>query len=234
MKIRTTSNNMRNLYLSALLALVLPASASAALIATSTDASGNTSYAGLGETSPGSGIGTGMFTLGNCSFDGTTTSCFSAGTYVEDFSSSNDPGGTGTYVFTLTYSGEVSPLIAQSIDPGSDTVAFSALGDALFTLEVTPDAGGMFTGVFPADPFEDSIGFSFSGANLMCTGLPGGEVCGIGSVGLNAGAVVTADIDVFQFSIPDSVIAPIPLPPAFILMLTGLMVIGRMKRRLDG
>lgn len=211
-------------------------SAHAALIGNATSINGGTLYEGLGETSPGNGVGSGRWQIGDCTFDGTSTICVLSGTYEEAADSTVSPGATGSYTMTYEYLGTLNPGIAQSIAPGSDFLSFAALGDALFTLEVIPMGGSAITTTFPADPFENSFGFAVEhdGATQVCNNLPTQFACTIANVGLNAGSSLSATaFNSFSFSIPDSVLntSEVPLPAALPLFLAGIAGFSATARR---
>lgn len=202
--------------------------AQAAFVANATTATGIIEYVGLGETSPGSNIGTGRVIFGDCSFDGVNTVCVSAGRYEEDGSSSNAPGATGDFVLTQTYSGNgVSPAIGQSTEPFGDIFTFIDLGGAIFELTVTPDGGSAVSGIFPAVPFANSIGFfgEFDPATVQCEGLSSAVSCSVGQVGLASGARIFGSYGGLGFAIPSAVfdnMSAIPLPGAAALFLGAL------------
>jgi hypothetical protein len=207
-----------------LAALVAAGPASAlTLVATSTAPAGTLRYEGLGDI--GGGIGSGRYFLGDCSFDGTDTSCLLSGSYVESAGSGHEPGATGSFEMVMRYAGNgPNPVLARSRTPGSDELQLMALGSGSFALTLTPDDGGSFAGVFPAVPFTDSIGWSaFLTAGAVCTGLGAGQACGVGQVGLTAGATIQGGVSPFVFSLPlPDAPPPIPEPATWALMLAGL------------
>ncbi|MGV6819353.1 MAG: VPLPA-CTERM sorting domain-containing protein [Parvularcula sp.] len=215
-------------------ATAIAGSAQAALIATASAPSGSLRYEGLGELTPGSGIGTGFYQLGDCAFDGSQTVCTVSGSYVEDASSTLNPGDTGTFVFRQIFSGAVNPVTARSDAPGSNSLFLNSLGDAIFEIDVTTSGGATYSGIFPAMPFSDSIGFAaFVGPSVSCTGLSPSTPCSISNVGLTPGAVLLSNISPFQFSLPDSILMadPVPLPAAAWLFGTALVGAGAARRR---
>lgn len=159
-------------------------------------------YIGLGETSAGSGVGTGRYRIGDC-LQIVDTQCTMTGTYYEASDSGNQPSQQGNYVFTMTYGGTGdSPVIAQSNAAGSDSVFFTDVGDALFTLYLFPDVGGKIKAFFPDDIYGSLANFSaFIQPLQTCTGLPTGVTCKIGNVGLYAGATDTAPLDRLAISL---------------------------------
>jgi hypothetical protein len=208
--------------------------ANAALVARSTDLVGGLLYTGVGETMPGNGVGSGFYQVGSCSFNGTITTCSSTGSYTETADSTNNPGETGTFLFEQIFPGTVNPITARSQTSGSNNLVLLNLGAGFFRLTLTPSMGAPITGVFPADPFSDSIGFSlFLGRDAGCTGLSMMVVCSIGNVGLNPGSTISGSIGEAFFTIPDSIIPvdPIPVPGAIALFATGAAAFAAAKRR---
>jgi hypothetical protein len=164
--------------------------------------SGEFLYIGLGETTAGSGIGTGRYRIGDC-LQIIDTQCAITGDYLESAGSGNQPGETGTYSLTLTYSGTGdSPVIARSTTAGGDSLNFTNLGDALFELNLYPAGGGVVRSIFPDPAFSTLVNFGAFIANPQtCEGLPVGQTCRIGTVGLTAGARDTAPLDRLDFII---------------------------------
>ena len=211
-------------------------SANAALVARSTDAVGGLLYTGIGETMPGNGIGSGFYQVGACSFDGTNTTCSLTGSYTETAASTNNPGGTGTYVFEQIFPGTTNPITARSQTPGSNSVFLLGLGAGSFRLTLTPASGTPITGIFPATPFSDSIGFSlFLTPQAVCTGLSSMVPCSIANVGVNPGSTISGPIGEAFFTVPDSIIPvdpdPIPVPGAIALFATGAAAFAAAKRK---
>ena len=211
-------------------ALTTSQHAAASFIAAADTISGGLSYVGLGETAPGSNIGTGRVQIGDCVFDGTNTVCTTTGTYTEDAASSVAPGDTGTFILTQTYSGDgPSPALGQSTEEFGDFFNFFDVGDAIFELMIMTSGGETLGGIFPDDPFSDSIGFFVEvlPGDETCTGLSAMVTCSLGQVGLVAGATFSGVIGLAGFTIPDSVLAgdpttAVPLPAAAWLMIAGL------------
>lgn len=173
------------------------------LAGNSTSINGEFLYVAQGENPAGSGQGTGFYRVGNCIAD-TDTYCTFIGDYVEGAGSGNAPGEGGRYAFIQTYSGTGnSPVLARSATAGSNSVSFVSTGDARFELVLFPQSGGILRGIFPADPFANSIGFGiFIDTNQTCQGLPPAGVCNIGSVGLFPGAELRAPLDRMNFTLP--------------------------------
>lgn len=212
------------------------ASADAALIVRSTDAVGGLSYTGIGATSPGNGVGSGFYQVGACSFDGANTTCSLTGSYTETAASTNNPGGTGSFLFEQIFPGTTNPITARSQSPGSNSVFLLGLGSGFFRLTLTPTSGAPITGVFPATPFSDSIGFSlFLTSAAACTGLPAMVACSIANVGLNPGSNISGPIGEAFFTVPDSLIPidpnPIPVPGAIALFASGAAAFAAAKRK---
>jgi hypothetical protein len=126
------------------------------------------------------------------------------------------PGQQGNFSFVLIYPGlGVSPVLAKSAQPNSNSVQFVNVGQARFELSLFPDNGGKYTARFPASPFADSLNFSaFIQPSASCSGLPAGVPCSIGQVGRVAGAQIQAPLDRLSFTIPGSALDdPGPQPP---------------------
>ncbi|HKP67156.1 MAG TPA: hypothetical protein VJX31_11065 [Casimicrobiaceae bacterium] len=196
----------------ALLALVawfLPlAVAHAALVMQSTDVSGGLLYSGLGDI--GGGVGSGRYTFTDCAFDGVNTTCSLTGRYTETAQSMHAPGQSGEFTLRMRYFGSgITPVIAHSDTAGSDVLRFTSVGDTVFTLTMFPDSGGILTGLYPAANFPDSIAFAafLDPAAYSCTGLPAGRTCGIGQVGLVAGATISGGVKPLVITVPN------PAPP---------------------
>lgn len=223
--------------IAALCAIGATAPANAALVARSTDSVGGLLYSGLGDTSPGSGIGTGSYQAGACAFDGANTVCTLTGSYTETTDSSNNPGGTGSFLFEQIWPGSgANPVVARSQTPGSNNLFLSAVGSAFFRLTLTPTSGAPITGIFPATPFSDSIGFSlFLTPSAVCTGLSSMLACSVANVGRNPGSTISGPIGEAFFTVPDSIIPvdpdPIPVPGAIALFATGAAAFAAAKRR---
>jgi len=177
--------------------------------------SGDFLYIGQGEDPAGSQIGTGLYRIGDC-VRIVDTRCTMQGRYTEAAQSGNVPGQQGNFSFVLIYPGlGVSPVLAKSAQPNSNSVQFVNVGQARFELSLFPDNGGKYTARFPASPFADSLNFSaFIQPSASCSGLPAGLPCSIGQVGRVAGAQIQAPLDRLSFTIPGSALDdPGPQPP---------------------
>lgn len=118
-------------------------------------------------------------TWGNCSYDGTTTTCTVSGPFT-------GLGPGGTYAFVLTYPGNgQSPLTAITQAPGSNLVVFS-LNVGSFTDTFTESNGTSVS--FTTDTFQ----FSFEPVAITCTGNP--SSCSVSAVGATPGATITGPI----------------------------------------
>ncbi|GAC13017.1 Ig-like domain-containing protein [Aliiglaciecola lipolytica] len=172
------------------------------LIGDSTSISGQFRYIGRGETSPGSGVGTGLYRIGDC-LQIIDTYCSFVGTYQEAGNSGNQPNEIGSYAMVMTYPGTgESPVVAQSNAPGSDILFFTDLGNALFELYLFPPSGQVIKSAFPDPNFATLQNFgAYIIPPLDCQGLPNNTECKIGNVGLTVDAVLTANLDVLDFVI---------------------------------
>jgi hypothetical protein len=172
------------------------------LLGDSLSMTGEFLYIGLGELSVGSGVGTGLYRIGDC-IQLIDTYCSMVGDYIESADSGNQPNQMGSYAFTMTYSGTGnSPVQARSVSAGSNVLNFMTVGDALFELYLFPVTGGVIKSVFPDASFSTLFNFgAFIDAAQVCDGLPGGTDCSIGNVGLTAGATDTAPLDRLNFTV---------------------------------
>ena len=159
-------------------------------------------YIGLGETSPGNGIGSGLYRIGDC-LQIIDTECSMFGDYVESAGSGNQPGQTGSYTFVMTYSGVGnSPVVARSVSAGSNSVTFTNLGDAQFELNLFPNSGGIIRAFYPLPTFASLNNFgAFITNPEVCQGLPANQTCNIANVGLTPGATDTAPLDRLNFTL---------------------------------
>ena len=204
--------------------------AAASFIAAADTINGSFNYVGLGESSPGSNTGTGQVQIGDCLFDGTNTICTTTGTYTEDPTSSINPGDSGSFTLTQTYSGNgPSPALGISTMPMGDFFNFFAVGDAIFDLTIMTSSGDVFSGIFPDDPFENSVGFFIEvlPGDATCTGLSAMVACSLGQAGLTQGATFSGPISLLSLTIPDNIFAgngstTVPLPAAAWLMIAGI------------
>jgi uncharacterized protein (TIGR03437 family) len=130
-------------------------------------------YTGLGPDS--SGDGTVRVDWGDCTFDGTSTTCIVSGPFT-------GLGSGGNYNFVLTYSGNgPSPLKGTSLTPGNDLVNFSlSAGSLTFTFNKSDGTSVSYTSVY---------GLVFTPGQFTCSGNP--SSCGPGAVGLTPGATQT-------------------------------------------
>ena len=184
---------------------------------TSLTLTGNLTLVGIGETTPGSGIGQVRYTLGDC-IQSTNTQCTISGTYQENTNSDHTPGANGSFNMVFSYDGTgPSPVIAASTVPGGNTIAFTELGQSLFTLTLQPSTGGEIIAVFPPSVVDTGLkSFSaFYGANVTCSGLLVGQSCSVGQTGLTAGAMMSGDTSTFNFNIDNPILNNISIntPP---------------------
>ncbi len=211
------------------------ASAEAALVAISTDSVGGLSYSGLGDIQPG--VGSGRYQVGNCAFNGTNTVCTLTGSYTETSASTHTPGATGSYLFEQIWPGNgINPVIARSQTAGSNSLFLASVDAGFFRLTLTPTTGPQISGVFPATPFGDSIGFSlFLTPTAVCTGLSAAVACSVSNVGRTPGSNISGPIGEAFFTVPDQIIPidpnPVPVPGAIALFATGAAAFAAAKRK---
>lgn len=143
----------------------------------------NLTYAGIGANVQGDGEG--VFTWGNCSYDGKNTTCTVTGPYT-------GLGNGGTYSFVLTYSGNgPSPLAGISDSPGNNEVTFTlSQGSLLSTLT---DVNGTVINFYDFNSY-------FNFVNPTCT--PAGISCAVGQVGLTSGATITGPVNGTMTTVP--------------------------------
>ena len=172
------------------------------LLGDSLNITGEFLYIGLGETSAGNGIGSGLYRIGDC-LQIIDTECSMFGDYVESGASGNQPGQGGTYTFVLTYSGVGdSPVVARSVSANSNSLTFTNVGDALFELNLFPNSGGVIKSSFPTPGFASLNNFgAFITNPQVCQGLAANQACDIANVGLTAGATDTAPLDRLNFTV---------------------------------
>lgn len=129
-------------------------------------------FTGLGNNSNGEGVS--RITWGNCTYDGTNTTCTVSGPFT-------GIGSGGTYSFVLKYPGNgQSPLEGVSQTPGSNYVTFTFTGAGSFTNSFTLTNGPTFSFATPTE--------SFSFVNATCTGVSN---CSVADVGATPGATIT-------------------------------------------
>ncbi|WP_162266407.1 Ig-like domain-containing protein [Paraglaciecola hydrolytica] len=157
-------------------------------------------YIGVGETTPGNGIGSGLYRIGDC-LQVIDTVCSMEGEYVESAGSGNQPGQGGTYAFIMSYGGVGnSPVVARSVSAGSNQITFASVGDALFELSLFPASGGVIKSSYPVPGFSTLRNFGAYVTNQqVCQGLPNNQQCSIGNVGLTANSSDTGPLDRLDF-----------------------------------
>ncbi len=211
------------------------ASAEAALVALSTNSVGGLLYTGLGDIQ--AGVGSGRYQVGACGFDGTNSVCTLTGSYTQTAMSTDNPGATGSFLFEQIWPGSgTNPIVARSRTAGSNDLFLATVGAGFFRLTLTPSSGPQISGIFPAIPFSDSIGFSlFLTTQAVCTGLAPGVACSVGNVGRTPGSTISGAIGDAFFTIPDSLIPvdpnPVPIPGAIALFATGAAAFAAAKRK---
>jgi uncharacterized protein (TIGR03437 family) len=161
----------------ALCAVFLPFAS--AQTATYTNSAQNVTITGLGGSN---GVGQVSVIWGNCAYNGTNTVCTVSAPYT-------GVGGGGTINMVFSYPGNgKSPLLANSISPGSIYVTFA----------LTPGSSGNFT-VSLAENAGQTVtfltnGFTFYFASTAtCTGTSV-SACNVGQVGLTPAAVMTGQV----------------------------------------
>lgn len=171
-----------------------------ALLGDSLSMTGQFLYIGLGEHTFGSGIGTGLYRIGDC-IQLVDTYCSMTGDYVESAGSGNQPNQLGNYAFIMTYSGTGnSPVQVSSVEPGSNELNFTDVGDALFELYLFPEDGGVIKSISSGPESSTLLNFdAFIETGQDCTGLSTSQGCNIGNVGLTAEASVIAPLDRLDF-----------------------------------
>lgn len=147
--------------------------------ATYSNSSQNLIATGLGGSN---GVGQTNLTWGNCAFNDAKTVCTISAPYT-------GVGGGGTIDIVFTYPGNgPSPLLANSISPGSMYVTFALPPGASgkFTVSLTENAGQTVTFL--------TNGFTFYFASsATCTGTFVSS-CNLGLVGQTPGAVMTGPV----------------------------------------
>ena len=124
-----------------------------------------------------SGDGVSQVTWGNCSYDGTKTTCTLSGPFT-------GLGPGGTYVFTLTYPGNgPSPLDAITA-PGSDLFSISLASGSL-TYELNESNGTSVS-------YHMGVEVFYVPDLTSCTGNV--ATCGPGDVGQTPGATITGPV----------------------------------------
>jgi uncharacterized protein (TIGR03437 family) len=133
---------------------------------------------GIGPNS--SGQGQSSMNWGDCSYDGTNTTCTLSGSYT-------GLGKGGAYSFAVSYPGNGAfPLIAV-FQPGSDFFYAQANGPATFVATLTETGGA-------AIHFYSFANFGFLyNVSAVCTGVPVTS-CTAGKVGLTAGATISGPV----------------------------------------
>ena len=134
---------------------------------------------GLGGTA---GVGQSRVDWGTCAFDGTNTKCTVSGPYT-------GVGGGGTISIVFTYSGNgTSPLLANSISAGSDTVTFGLTPGSSGSLTVSLTENTGLTVQFLSNNFN-----FFYDSTASCSGTSV-SACAVGQVGTTAGAAITGHV----------------------------------------
>lgn len=173
---------MRLVNIPAILLFLTTAVPQASAVITLSRSSQNYGLTGIGANATGAGQST--VTFGNCTFDGTTTTCIISGTFTGL--------GEGTYTFTVSYGGNgIFPLNAVSQSPGSNLFFFEANSN------YNPNTFDFFITLAPinAPPihFYSFANFSFLYSNPTCTGA---NPCGVAQVGVTPGATISGPVAV--------------------------------------
>jgi hypothetical protein len=174
------------------------------------------------------GLGSGEVSVmfGNCSFNGTDTSCVLSGTTPTP------------YILTLTYAGTTDATVfgpnggPPNSEPGVFPVTINWIPPAVVTLNGTPysfvyataDDGSNnphFDGTW-----SGGTTFDYTLDNIMnsCTGLPVGVPCNLEDVSNQPGATVSQTISSGEF-------VTIPEPGSLLLLGSGLLGLAGLLRR---
>lgn len=187
---------------------------------------------GLGETSPGSGLGTFNVGQGSSVYDPiTNTSTFTLSGAITGGSVGFT---TGTYSFVTTYEGLNLPNagpnapLARS-NPGNLLFFFySGLDSSTFmTLNLSTESGNYIQPLVAAGSFVPNTGFSFLRTTSACTGVAS---CTQNNVGITPGATIFGPVTISaNFA---QAVGGVPEPSTWMLMIVGVAVTGyRMRRR---
>jgi uncharacterized protein (TIGR03437 family) len=160
------------------LCAVFPPFASAQT-ATYTNSNQNVKMTGLGGSG---GVGQTSVIWGNCVYNGTNTVCTVTAPYT-------GAGGGGTIDIVFSYHGNgPSPLLANSISPGSIYITFALTpgSSGSFAVSLTENAGQTVTFLSSNFTFYFTSAASCSGTSV--------SACDIGHVGVTPGAVITGPV----------------------------------------
>jgi uncharacterized protein (TIGR03437 family) len=135
----------------------------------------NLTLTGVGPNSSGDGVS--VVTWGDCSYNGTKTICTLSGPFT-------GLGPGGTYVYTLTYSGDgPSPLDAITA-PGSNSFSIS-LSSGSLTFVFNESNGTTVS-------YDHSGSLFYVPGSATCTGNP--TSCSVGAVGQTPGATISGPV----------------------------------------
>lgn len=147
--------------------------------ATYTSSAQTVTLTGLGGSN---GVGQSRVSWGTCTYDGTNTNCEITAPYT-------GVGGPGTITIVLSYRGNgTSPFLANSTSAGSNLVTFALTAGSSGTISVSLTENTGATVKFLSDNFT-----FYYDSTATCSGTSV-STCGIGQVGVTAGAAITGTV----------------------------------------
>ncbi len=185
---------------------------------------------GMGETYPGSGIGTFTSGQGTGVYDGVDSTFTLSGNIT-----GGSPGySSGTYAFLTTYAGNDAPTggpnaLQEQSNP-ANVNQFYYIGidpSTSITLDLTTPMGFYSEELVQNGNFVAGTSFSFTDVTATCTGV---AVCSQNNVGVTPGATISGPVTTAaSFTVPD--VSAAPEPSTWLLMFAGIGGIGLMLRR---